>query len=125
MQEVRRFLSTHGLFCSASFAELGDKLSFLDVGWDEFCHLLPSSSHIGGDVQRLGLPGAAAYTHPVDAASWCLGSKDPNAALFLDTDWNPKEPGTWLLWRGSTRPRVPHGSQRTFLRLCWLREAGF
>lgn len=35
MQEVRRFLSTHRLFCSASFAELGDKLSFLDVGWDE------------------------------------------------------------------------------------------
>lgn len=35
MQEVRYFLSTHGLFCSASFAELGDKLSFLDVGRDE------------------------------------------------------------------------------------------
>lgn len=35
MQEVKCFLSTHGLFCNASFAELGDKLSFLDVGRDE------------------------------------------------------------------------------------------
>lgn len=32
VREVKCFLSTHGLFCSACFAELGDRLSFLGLG---------------------------------------------------------------------------------------------
>lgn len=66
MQEVKCFFFTHEMFCSASFAELGDNLSFMHAGqvfYRLLSLLLGMLGDWGSQVRLL-----AVCTHPVDAA---------------------------------------------------------